>query len=247
MNFRPRLLALLSAACLLQPAHAGAAPGPQTELVMLAPLNHTMPFARFTNGELSGGILKDMGDALGVRLQRKVRFVAIPSRRVGIVLDSGQVDGVCLVRPGWIDGDFNWSPDLIPTGGVVMARHDAPPVRSLRQLRGETLGTIAGYRYQIVGSLLGPDFVRDDAPSGEHVLRKLLAGRTRYALMESNTAAWYVKNDRTRSIRLDLVYETSSAQCAFSRRSAIPWPELRQASTGMLHDHTVDKIMARYR
>ena len=229
---------------LLQPAAAGAVAG---ELVMLAPLNHTMPFARFTKGELSGGILKEMGDELGARLQRRVRFVPVPSRRVGIVLDRGEADGVCLVRPGWIDGNFNWSPDLIGTGGVVLARQDAPPVRALEQLRGETLGTVAGYRYQIVGALLGKDFVRDDAPSGDHVLRKLIAGRTRYALMESNMAAWYVKNDRTGSIRLDMVYETSTAQCAFSQRSSIPWPQLRQASASMLRDQVVEKIMKRYR
>lgn len=236
-----RLLAVLLCAC---PAAALADPG---ELVMLAPLNHTMPFARFEKGELRGGILHDMGMALGKRLERRVRFVAAPSRRVGILLASGDADGVCMVRPGWIDGELHWSPPLIPTGGVVLARRDAPRLRSLRDLHGQKVGTVAGYRYQVAGKTLGDGFVRDDAPSGEHTLRKVLAGRTRYALMETNVAAWHVRSDATGSLRLDFVYEMGMAQCAFSPRSAIPWPQLLRATTAMANERSMDKIMARYR
>jgi polar amino acid transport system substrate-binding protein len=212
---------------------------------MLAPSNHTMPIARFEHGELAGGILKDLGEALGAVLKRKVRFVSVPSRRVGLALSEGQADGVCMVLPHWIDGDFRWTAPLIPSGGVVLARADAAPIRQLADLRGKKVGTIAGYRYQQVEPVLGAQFLRDDGPSGEHTLRKLLVGRTQYALMESGTAAWHVRNNP--GLRLDIHYENTRTQCAFAARSQVPFEEVRRATESMIADGSVERIMARYR
>jgi polar amino acid transport system substrate-binding protein len=233
-------------ACLLTLCCAGAHAAPR-ELVMLAPQNHTMPVAQFAGDQLTGGILKDLGDALAARLGRSARFIAVPSRRVGMMLASGQADGVCLVQPAWIDGDFHWSAALIPTGGAVLARADAPPVGRLDDLRGKKVGTVAGYRYRYMESVLGKDFLRDDAPSSEHSLRKLLAGRTQYALMELSIAAWQVRNDRHHALRLDITYENGMARCAFSQQSSIPYADIKRATDSLAAEHGVEKIMARYR
>lgn len=236
-----RRLSALAFAFLL-PAAAGAA---TPELVMLAPANHAMPIAQFHNGELSGGILWDLGEMIASRLGRSVRFVTVPSRRVSLALAHGDADGVCLVQPSWIDGPFQWSTEFIPTGGVVLARRDAPPIVRVGDLRGKKVGTVAGYRYRYLEPVLGKDFLRDDAPSVEHTLRKLSAGRTQYALMELSTAAWHVKNDP--ALRMDLLYESSRARCAFSRESKVPFADLKRVTDAMLTDGSIDKIMARYR
>ncbi|UUZ46824.1 hypothetical protein LP420_23920 [Massilia sp. B-10] len=76
-------------------------------------------------------------------------------------------------------------------------------------MRGKKVGTVVDYRYRYLEPVLGKDFVRDDAPSVEHALRKLMAGRTQYTLMELSTAAWHVKNDA--ALRLDITYENSRA------------------------------------
>jgi polar amino acid transport system substrate-binding protein len=154
---------------------------------------------------------------------------------------------VCLVQPHWIDGDFHWSAAVIPTGGVVLARSDAPPIVRLEDLRGKKVGTVGGYRYRYIGPLLGKDFLRDDAPSTEHNLRKLLAGRTQYVLMELTSAAWQVKNDATRSLRLDIVYESAMARCAYSRQSSIPYADIKRATDSLVAERGIEKIMARYR
>jgi polar amino acid transport system substrate-binding protein len=216
------------------------------ELVMLAPLNHSMPVARFDGTELTGGILKDIGELFAAKLGRKARFVGVPSRRVAMMLAGGEADGVCLVQPNWIDGDFHWSPEMIPSGGAVLARTDAPPVRSLNDLRGKKVGTVAGYRYSYL-DVLGKDFLRDDAPSSDHSLRKLLAGRTQYALMEVSIGLWHVKNDPAHSLRLDLSYERTMARCAFSRKSAVPYADIERATASIIAEHGIDRIMARYR
>lgn len=233
-------MAVLPALC----CTAQAAP---RELVMLAPLNHTMPLAQFSGNQLTGGILKDLGDALAARLGRTARFVGVPSRRVGMMLMHGEADGVCLVQPHWIDGDFHWSAAIIPTGGVVLARADAPPIRRLEDLRGKKVGTVGGYRYRYLEPLLGKDFLRDDAPSTEHNLRKLLAGRTQYVLMELSTAAYQVRQNAGVSLRLDMTYENDMARCAFSRQSSIPYADIKRATDSLVALRGIEKIMARYR
>jgi polar amino acid transport system substrate-binding protein len=223
---------------------AAASPG---ELVMLAPANHAMPVAQFKDGELTGGILKDLGLAIAARIGRTARFMTVPSRRVALALTQGDADGVCLVQPYWIDGDFQWTAAFIPTGGVVLARSDAPVITKLTDLRGKKLGTVAGYRYQALEPLLGAEFLRDDAPSVEHTLRKLAAGRSQYALMELSTAAWQVKNDTTHGLRLDITYQNQKARCAFSQHSKVPFEEIKRATDMMMADGSIEKIMARYR
>ncbi len=219
-------------------AGAGAA---TPELIMLAPLNHTMPLAQFSDNQLTGGILKDLGELLAAKLQRKARFIGVPSRRVG------EADGVCLVQPHWIDGDFHWSAPIIPTGGVVLARVDAPPIAHLEDLRGKTVGTVGGYRYGTIEPLLGKGFLRDDAPSVTHNLRKLRAGRTQYALMELSTAAWQVRMDQRRSLRLDIVYESGMARCAFSQKSPVAYADIKRAIDSIILERGIDRIMAHYR
>ncbi|UUZ52425.1 transporter substrate-binding domain-containing protein [Massilia sp. H-1] len=201
-----KLLSPVAFALLLPFAPACAA---APELVMLAPANHAMPVAQFQGGVLTGGILWDMGTLIAARLGRSVRFVTVPSRRVGLALTHGDADGVCLVQPSWIDGSFQWTADIIPTGGVVLARRCSRAIARLTDLRGKKVGTVIGYRYRYLEPVLGKDFVRDDAPSVEHALRKLMAGRTQYTLMELSTAAWHVKNDA--ALRLDITYENSRA------------------------------------
>jgi polar amino acid transport system substrate-binding protein len=234
---------LTAALVLLLPMTAAGAGAP--ELRMLAPANHAMPIAQFRDGVLTGGILWELGEQIAARLGRTVRFVTIPSRRVGLALSHGDADGVCLVQPSWIDGSFDWTAELIPTGGVVLARTDAPPIARVSDLRGKKLGTVAGYRYRYLEPVLGKEFLRDDAPSVEHTLRKMAAGRTQYALMELSTAAWHVKNDG--ALRMDITYENSRARCAFSRQSAVPFADVRRVTDAMLSDGSIDRIMARYR
>jgi polar amino acid transport system substrate-binding protein len=78
-------------------------------------------------------------------------------------------------------------------------------------------------------------------------VRKLLAGRTQYALMELTSAAYQVKNDASGGLRLDIVYESGMARCAFSQKSAIPYVDIKQAIDSIIDERGVDKIMARYR
>ncbi len=236
-----RLLAgiLLALMTLCAPAQA------QQEFVFIAATNNTMPLAQFDGRRLTGGILKDLGDAIAERLNRNAVYLDIPSKRVWDVLAKGEADGVCYVLPEWAEGSFNWSKPLIPDGTAVIAHPSAPVLRRLKDLANKPVGTVLGYHYPEV-EVLGNQFVRDDAPSMEHNLSKISAGRRQYAIVELTALAYRLRIAPKVKLRTDLVVVNFKARCGFSKRSAVPFASVEQAIAGLLGDGSIDRILARY-
>ncbi len=217
------------------------------ELVMIAPTNHAMPWAKFKDGVLTDGILKELGEAIAARTGRHARFIDLPSKRVASELALGHGDGVCYVLPSWIAGDFNWTGPLIPTGGLIVAHPDAPVLTDLGRLAGEPIGTVIGYHYPQLDQALGSHFMRDDAPSMEHNVRKLAAGRRHYAIVEATTLAYLMRIDKSLRLRTDLVIATFKAKCAFSKRAQVPFAQVERAIAGLVADGSVERILSHYR
>jgi len=225
----------------------GAAQGALPVMTFIAPANHMMPFADFHDGEMTGGLLKDIGDELAHRMGYTARFHTVPGKRVAIALTQGEADGVCFVMPGWIDGTFKWTRPTIPGAGVVVAHTGAPLIKSLHALADERVGTVLGYRYPELDELLHNTLRRDDAPSVQHSIAKLVAGRSRYAIVDQMTIEYYLKMNPATPLRVDLVYLKYKASCAFSVTSPVRFSEVERVLAGMVEDGTIERILARYR
>jgi ABC-type amino acid transport substrate-binding protein len=234
---------LLLSAALLAPA-AGAAPG---ELVLLAPLESTMPMVRFEHGVLAGGILKDMGDALAQRLGRRATYLNAGTDAVRPLLTDGRADAMCHVLPLWIDGDYLWTAPLFPDAEMVVGYGDAPHLRSLKDLRDKRVGTVAGYRYPRVEQVLGKRFARVDAASMEHNLQSVIKGAVPYTIISEATLAYLKRSDASLPLRPELVFAAFKTQCAVSRSSKVPFADLTRALDAMSRDGSIDQILARYR
>ncbi|OEZ99919.1 ABC transporter substrate-binding protein [Duganella sp. HH101] len=238
----PSLLALTLAALPL--AMALGAPG---ELVMLAPLDQTMPIVRFSNGVLAGGIIKDVGDALAQRLGRRAVYLNADVAGVTPALSSGRADAMCYVLPFWIDGDYDWSMPLLPDTEMVVARADAPHLRSLKDLKDTPIGTVAGYRYPRVEQVLGKQFSRTDAASMDLNVQQMIAGKVQYTLAGENTLFYLQRIHPHLKLRPELVFSSFKAQCAFSRKSQVPFNDANRAIDALLKEGVIDQILARYR
>ncbi|RFP08045.1 MULTISPECIES: ABC transporter substrate-binding protein [unclassified Duganella] len=238
----PSLFALPLAALSLTAAHA--APG---ELVMLAPLDQTMPIVRFSNGALDGGILKDVGDALAQRLGLRAVYLSVDVAGVTPALSSGRADAMCYVMPVWIDGDYDWSTPLLPDTELVVAHADAPRLRSLKDLRDRPIGTVAGYRYPRLEQVLGRRFFRIDSASMDVNVQQMVAGKVQYTLAGENTLFYLQRIHPTLKLRPELVFASFKAQCAFSRKSQVPFTDANRVIDAMLKEGVIDQILARYR
>ncbi len=236
------LLSILIAA--LSPMSAHGAAG---ELVMLAPLDQTMPIVRFSNGALDGGILKDLGDALAQRLGLRPVYISVDVPGVTPALTSGRADAMCYVMPVWIDGDYDWSAPLLPDTELIVASADAPRLRSLNDLRDRPIGTVAGYRYPRLEKVLGRRFFRIDSASMDINVQQMVAGKVQYTLAGENTLFYLQRIHPKLKLRPELVFATFKAQCAFSRKSQVPFTDANRVIDAMLKEGVIDQILARYR
>ncbi|MYM75577.1 transporter substrate-binding domain-containing protein [Duganella sp. FT134W] len=223
-------------------AHAGSG-----ELVMLAPTDQAMPIARFQNGAVAGGIVKDFGDMLAQRLGRRAVYVNADGPEVKPSLSSGRADGMCYVTPFWIDGDYHWSVTLFPDAEMIAARVDMPHVRSLKDLRDKPVGTVVGYRYQRVEQVLGQRFRRVDAPDMEANIQQMIAGKVPYTMISEATLNYQQRVNPGMKVRGDLVFSSYKAQCAFSQKSQVPFSDISRVIDTLIKDGSVDQILARYR
>ncbi len=218
-----------------------------TPIVFIAPLNDSMPLARFENEVLAGGIIKDLGDAIAFRMGLPVRYLSLPSARVSIGLNKGLADSLCYVLPQWMTGDFYWSKPVIEDAEMIVTRADVPVLHGLADLAGARVGTVIAYHYPEVLAALGPDFLRDDAQSMELNIRKIVAGRMKYAIVEKLPFDYALRRDPMPSVRVDLIYAPFTARCAFSRHSTIPFAAFDKAVDALIADGTVARIMAAYK
>ena len=213
----------------------------------MAATNHNMPLSRFQNGEMVDGLLKDLGDGIAHRMGRQARYVSVPAKRVAEYLASGRADGVCYVLPRWLPGAFNWSQPLMPDAGVLVSRSEAPAVRALSDLANKPVGTVLGYSYSMIDSALGRAFVREDAPSMELNISKIQHGRMQYAIMGRMTAEYLMRSEPQHKLRIDFEFDPFKAQCAFSKRSAIPFDDVQRAIGSLVSDGSIDRLLHRYR
>lgn len=235
---------------LLGSLHAGAqAQAAGEPLVFIAPANHAMPLVEIRQGQLTRGILKDLGEAIAAKLGRQAQFLIVPSKRVSAALDQGEADVLCYGAPRWVEATrIQWSRPVFDYAGVVARRADAPAVQDIGQLAGERLGTVAGYRYIEVEAALGANFLRDDAPDMGRNLAKLAAGRVRYAMTEQLTLAYAMRQSPGTAPVQALTTVRYPTHCAFStRRSTVPLAQLERAVDALVTEGTVDRILAQYR
>ncbi len=229
------------------PLLVGMAQATPTGMTFIAPANLVMPLLEVDHdGRVTQGLLKDLGEAIASQLKLSARFLPLPSRRVGWALASGLADGVCYVRPNWIDGDFNWSDSLISNQGWVVSRRANESVQTVRDLQNRPVGTVLGYQYPDLELALGSHFMRDDAPSMALNLQKLDGGRFEFAVTEKNTMDYL--NQRRIRPRLVPVVALSSfdTQCAFSKKSQIPFSAVDTAIKALVANGTVERLRTQH-
>lgn len=216
------------------------------ELVFLAPTNHSEPLARFEQGRLRGGLLKDVGDALARRTGQTARFVSMPSKRVGAALRDGEADLVCYVMPGWIEGDFHWMEGLFSDAGLVVSHARALPIAQLTELRGRRIGTVLGYRYPELEAALGANFMRLDARDTGSNLTKLASGLVDHAFVERSAWIHFQRRHPEADVREALVVSEFSTGCAMSRRSTHSPAVITQALQAMRASGELARLLAPY-
>lgn len=228
-----------------------AAPGvaaPAAPLVMVVDTSAVMPEARIEGSQVLGGLHADLGEALARRLGRNVQMRALPRKRIGQALESGEADLVCDYQSAWLPGPFAWSRAFIPDQTVLVTAASSPAPAGLAAVAGQPIGTVLGYAYPEVEAALGAGLRRDDAPDAVANLRKLSLGRVAHALTGRRLLDYQRRSGGlTLALNPPLVVAEVVGQCALSPRSPVTLAELNAAIQALLSQGELARILARYR
>lgn len=98
---------------------------------------------------LSGGLIRDLGEALAGELGTRAEYVVLSRNRIEPALEASRVDIVCNANPAWYGnaGRLGWTAELFPQIERLVSLRNRPDITELDQLRGRRVGTIRGYHY----------------------------------------------------------------------------------------------------
>ncbi|HEY1092937.1 MAG TPA: hypothetical protein VGE47_17695 [Burkholderiaceae bacterium] len=168
------------------------------QAVVKLPLLSYYDYEPFMRPDLKGGLTHELAAWLNKRLAGRYRFVPsyLPKGRVDMLLQNPAWAGALVwVDPGFVDDAaqrrYHWSVSLLEETDQVASRSNSRfEYAGPGSLEGLTLGTVVNQHYPDVETLLQQGRVhREDAPSQEANLNKLLLGRVDVAFVSASTLA----------------------------------------------------------
>ena len=218
------------------------------DLVILVDTATEMPMARFEHYRLVEGIHRDIGVELARHMKRTPKFMSLPRKRIDKALEDGDADVLCSYVPEWLGGKYHWSQPFVPIVELLVTDKSVERPRDVAELAGKTIGTVLGYSHPEMVEILGERFVRADAPNTEANLRKLAAGRVKYALVGRSFLDWHItKVDPALQLHPPLVVKSYMGQCAVSPKGRAKLAEVDRAIALMLKDGTIDAVIRKYK
>ena len=211
------------------------------------------PFAITKGNTLVSGLFKDMGDEIASRLGYTAEYRHTPQNRVAQLLKQGDIDGVCMTHPDWIEeaDSYIWSKTIAQDfDHLVSLKERNHDFRSLSDLHSLMIGAMTGYiysedlmRYISSGKAQRRDFNNLDA-----LYSSLLAERID-TIIDSKISFNYRKKTLTSNQALSIseltVYQYD-LYCAFSPK----WLSMKSKLLGvidqMIHENRFSKIIKTY-
>lgn len=215
---------------------------------MVVDTSAVMPEAHIEGERVREGLHADLGAALAQRLGRTVQMRALPRKRIGLALLSGEADLVCDYQSAWLPGPFGWSREFIPDQTVLVTAASTSAPARIAALAAQPIGTVLGYAYPEVAAALGGGFVRDDAADAVANLRKLELGRVKHALTGRRLLDYQRRaGGFTLPLQPPIVVAEVKGQCALSPRSDVSLTMLNAAIGSLVAEGELARILGKYR
>lgn len=209
-----------------------------------------MPLAQIDEGRLTGGILFDLFDALTKKAGIQADYRLLPRARVAQALESHDIDVRCYISPTWLEQpfpDYRWSVPLLTQRDLLVSRDGQ--ATGLDGLSQQTIGTVLGYRYPPLQTLLDSGQIRrDDARTQELVLKKLEIGRYRYAVSSELALHWFNRAlPEKQRLHPVVQLDQTDLSCMVLDDPQVPTRALLDALAALKQSGDIERILAHYR
>lgn len=149
----------------------------------------------------------------------------IPRKRLQVLLESGTLDGLVIgMMPKWVDDPMRvkylWTEPFANDSFVLVSSTKNPMFYDRIGVKaGARMGVTLGYVYPQVDEWIAHHkFIRDEAPTEERNLDKLMLGRVDAVIVSESILRYYAKSHK---INAGIIIETLPGQ-QIERRFLVP-------------------------
>lgn len=246
MSFRHYILILVSSV-LCQVTSAEAAGGIKFGFIASNAPPLLFQFENQNNPIPTGGMIYEMAVAIGDELGGEYTIARVPRKRVASNIINNKIDLLCHNSKRWrlpfADGAL-WSKTLYTHANVLVGLSEVP-FTTPDQIKGD-VGTVENYFYaDLEDRIRTNEISRNDSPTVEVSIKKLLTGRVPYVVLGEIEYGYY-KSMYPSLHRSSFVLDRTDIQCSLSKKSNLTLAKLNRA-IDLLHDRQViGKILKRY-
>lgn len=226
-------LAILAYFCFFAPFDLASA---QSKLVIGIANSDGPPLAVISEGELEGGLTKDLGELIAKALGMSAEFVVVPRKRMeSLLVDSGKIDITCNANPKWYkrSEQLHWSQEIYPQVERLISLSSVPDIAHASSLAGKRISTIQGYNYPSLSYLwFNGRATRQDEPRSDLMFKAIQKKLTDVAIVTELEFAYWAKAkaDAAKGFKVHPFIVTSTpTMCALSPHSAVTLSNLDQA------------------
>jgi ABC-type amino acid transport substrate-binding protein len=251
MKIKPTLC--LAAASLL--ALVGlATPAQAAEPLRTVVGSMAYPFEVFdAQGQMTGGLLKELGDQLARELGASPEYLRLPRRRTEPALAAGEVDIYCFQSPEWFDNPqkFLWSiPNLKQIERVLARKGNPLPARIPDDFVGKRVSARLGYHYASIQPLFDAGKAwRMDETQNAFMFKAVETGLTDLLITSDGEIEGHFKNNPQARQNFAIAPQSFSVvatQCAVSPKSNWSLTKINQGLAAMMKRGDMDRMTRHY-
>ncbi len=211
------------------------------------------PYVLIDKRKLTGGVLKELMDALSVQSGLSMEYVLTARRNHTKAMQDGTIDGVCLINPkDEISSDqYVWTVPLYTEEDVLIVHKEkAKNLRSLESLFGFKVGAIEAHHHP----KLDPYFKNN---SIERIDNQKLANNINQlrfgvidAVVDTKVSVGHCmkkKNIDDKFVISNKIIDQQDLHCMFRKDRKIPIDKINSALQTLKDKGVIDKIISKYR
>lgn len=212
------------------------------------------PFEVFgENDQLTGGLLKELGEKLAHELGSKPDFMRLPRRRFEPALIAGEADLYCYGSPNWSDNPkaLLWSmANLTQIERVLVPIAKPAPQRIPDDFVGKRVSVRLGYHYDAIQPLFDAGKAyRIDESQTAFLFKAVDTGFTDMLITSEGEIEGYFQTNpqaRKRFTAAAKPFSVVHTQCAVSPKSRWSLDQINQALTTLIKRGDIERMSKRY-
>jgi len=177
------------------------------------------------------GIVPDYMQALAEILGVSIKSEVLTRYRLEPFLLKGDLDILCYTSRVWATQEkaLQWSQPLFSKSEVLLGKKPLP--KNIEDLKGQRVGTMLQYIYPRLTRYFDKKIlIREDGPTEELNLKKLLAGRILYIVTDELYIDYFkTKNPKIESGRERLKIQKYPVECSLGPKSKVTLKDLNSA------------------